>query len=218
NIDLGSEVSTVTKLATLAATDIFWAEILVPTEKLAWFALPEGKKKGAAVALVNRRKEPYVGRIATLAPDLDGDGLMARLLVEIDDPLGLHSGRQPLLLGSFVEARIEGTRLNDVYVLPRSALHEKNIVLLVDEQNRLRLQPVTVAWKGVESVFISAGLQPRAKVVISRVAAPIKGMPLKVVGSEERQGRLPKKSFGKAEEKSKMKKAGAARMENESAK
>lgn len=218
NIDLGSEVSTATHLATLAATDIFWAEISLPTEKLAWFDLPDGKKAGSPVLIHGRRKQLYAGKIISLAPDLENDGLMARLLIEIADPLGLQNGRQPLLLGSFVEAQIEGSKLENVYTLPRSALGENDIVLLVDKQSRLQLQPVTVAWKGMDSVFVSDGLTPQTRVVISRVAAPIKGMPLKVVGSRGEGNSSSEKSPEKSKKKLKMKKTAPARMANESSK
>ncbi len=185
NIDLGSEISTATHIATLAATDFFWAEISVPAEKLAWFDLPDRDREGSSVLIRARSQEPYVGRIISLAPDLDKDGLMARLLIAIDDPLGLKNGRQPLLLGGFVEAEIEGRRLKDVYRIPRSVLLENDIVMLVDEADRLQLQPVTVVWKGLESVYVSAGLTPNSKVVVSSVAAPISGMPLKVMGFKD---------------------------------
>lgn len=217
NIDLGSEVSTSTHLATLAATDIFWAEISLPTEKLAWFDLPDGKKEGSPVLVQSHRKQPYAGRIISLAPDLDNDGLMARLLIEIADPLGLQNDCQPLLLGSFVEAQIEGSKLDNVYTLPRSALGKNDIVLLVDQQSRLQLQSVTVAWKGMVNVFVSDGLTPQARVVISRVAAPIKGMPLKVIGSGGGNSSL-KKSPEKSNNKPKTKKTAPVRIDNESSK
>ena len=67
NIDLGSEVSTATNLAVLAATDIFWAEISVPTEKLAWFELPDSAKSGSPVLIHTRQKQPHVGKIISLA-------------------------------------------------------------------------------------------------------------------------------------------------------
>ena len=205
NIDLGSEVSTTTNLATLAATDIFWAEISLPVEKLAWFDLPEGKKRGSPVLIRVRQKEPYVGSILSLAPDLDKDGLMARLLIAITDPLGLQNGRLPLLLGGFVQAEIEGQSLSNVYRIPRSALHENDIVMLVDEESKLQLQPVTVVWKGLESVFVSQGLSPRAKVVISSVAAPISGMLLKVMvpgeGGKSSPEKLNDPGFEKVSEK-----------------
>lgn len=226
NIDLGSEVLISTNLATLAATDIFWAEISLPAEKLAWFDLPDGKKRGSPALIHARQKEPYAGRIVSLAPDLDKDGLMARLLIAITDPLGLQNGRQPLLLGGFVQAEIKGHSLDNVYQIPRSVLHENDIVMLVDDENRLQLQPVTVAWRGLESVFVSRGLTPRSKVVISSVAAPISGMPLKVMGpggvekgsSEKTTGKAPEKISEKAIEKSKIKKSAPSRSDNGSAK
>ncbi len=218
NIDLGSEVSTTTNLATLAATDFFWAEISLPAEKLAWFDLPDGENKGSPVLIRTRQQEPYVGRIVSLAPDLDKDGLMARLLIAIKDPLGLQTGRQPLLLGGFVQAKIEGRSLENVYRIPRSVLHENDIVMLVDKESRLQLQPVTVVWKGLESVFVSNGLTPRAKVVISSVAAPISGMLLKVMDSGKGEKGSPGKMPEKVNKKSSMKKSASSRSANGPAK
>ncbi|MBN2808891.1 MAG: efflux RND transporter periplasmic adaptor subunit [Deltaproteobacteria bacterium] len=180
NIDLGSEVSTSAALATLAATDVFWAEIAVAADKLAWFTLPDGRKEGSPVLIRAGENAPYQGRIISLAPDLDKDGLMARILVAIDDPLGLQSERRPLLLGGFIQAEIAGRSLENVYQIPRSALHENDMVMLADSENRLQLQKVSVVWKGVDTVFVSQGLTPQARVVVSSLAAPISGMPLKV--------------------------------------
>lgn len=189
NIDLGSEVSTATNLATLAATDVFWAEISVPVEKLAWFDLPTQEKKGSPVTIRARQQEPFQGSIISLAPDLEKNGLMARLLVAIGDPLGLKNGRQPLLLGGFVEAEIAGHALANVYRIPRSALQENDILRLIDGDSRLQLQPVTVAWRGLESVFVSQGLSSGDKVIVSSLAAPVSGMLLKVVDPGQEDAR-----------------------------
>lgn len=182
-IDLGSEVTPTTQLATLAAVDSFHAEIVLPTAKLSWFTMPdEGGIGGAEVEIFTQAQGPYPGRIISLAPDLDEDGLMARLRVLVDDPLGRETKRPPLLLGAFVEARIKGRILDGVYRLPRTALRENDLVYSADSEDRLRLQAVTVIWRGLNEVLVSKGLEPGQKVVISSLATPIDGMLLKIAG------------------------------------
>ncbi|MBN2707209.1 MAG: HlyD family efflux transporter periplasmic adaptor subunit, partial [Deltaproteobacteria bacterium] len=201
SIDLGSEILTSTPIATLAAIDLFWAEISVPAAKLAWFELPAQDRKGALVELYGREPQPYSGRIVALAPDLDKDGLMARLLIAVDDPLGLKNGRSPLLLGSFVRAVIKGATLDRVYRLPRSVLPENDILMLADSEDKLRFQPVEIVWRGLHEVFVGSGLQPEDRVIISKLAAPLDGMPLKV---------RPPRTATDNHEAGKVKEAGAA--------
>ena len=175
NIDLGLQVTPASTLGTLAATDVFWAEISLPLTKLSWFDLPEAK-----VILRRRNQAPLTGRIVSLTPDLDKDGLMARLLVAIADPLGLKKRHPPVLIGSFVTAEISGRELENVYRIPRPALQENSEVLLAGDDNRLVIKPVTVVYSGIKTVLISDGLNPGDRLIVSSLPAPISGMPLKI--------------------------------------
>ncbi len=192
NVDLGLQVTPVSTLATLAATDIFWAEISLPVSKLAWFNLPEKPGQGKSglpaskVLLHNLNHPSLTGKLITLTPDLDKDGLMARLLVAISDPLGLKKPHPPVLLGSFVTAEIIGRKLQNVYRIPRSALQENNRLLIADKNNRLEVKPVTVAFYGVDSVLVDSGLNPGDRLIISKLAAPVNGMALKIAGPGNR--------------------------------
>ncbi len=189
NVDLGLQVTPASTLATLAATDIFWAEISLPQTKLSWFALPDKTshritmRPVARVRLHCRGQAPISGQIVSLTPDLDKDGLMARLLVAIQDPLGLEKVQQPVLIGSFITAEISGRELKNVYRIPRSALQENDRVLIAGAGNLLVIKPVTVAYSGVKTVLISAGLTPGDRLIISNLSAPISGMPLKIAGA-----------------------------------
>jgi len=186
NVDLGLQVTPVSTLATLAATDIFWAEISLPVTKLAWFDMPEKQGKGKSgksktIVLLHILNQPSLtGKIITLTPDLDKDGLMARLLVAITDPLGLQKKHPPVLLGSFVTAEIIGRKLQNVYRIPRAALKENDLLLIADKDDRLVAKPVTVAYYGVNSVLVDSGLNPGDRLIISNLAAPINGMALKI--------------------------------------
>jgi len=183
NVDIGSEITAATQIATLAATDIFWAEISLPVTRLDWFELPRPGRggSGSAVQVVARNGERRPGKIVSLAPDLDENGLRARILVAVEDPLGLENGRRPLLLGSFVRALIGGRELRGVFRVPRPALRENDTLFLVGEDNRLRSEAVHVAWKNLDEVFIDRGLKAGDRVITSTLAAPIAGMLLKVV-------------------------------------
>ncbi len=207
NIDLGLQVTPASTLATIAATDIFWAEISLPVTKLSWFDLPtkassnKSAKPAAKVFLHSRNLPALEGRIIALTPDLDKDGLMARLLVAIADPLGLKKKHWPVLLGSFVRAEIIGRKLENVYRIPRSALQENDQVLIADSADRLVLKSVTVAYYGVKTVLIDSGLNPGDRLIISNLPAPISGMALKIAGSASAAAPAAKSAAGRKSEK-----------------
>ncbi|MBU0486107.1 MAG: efflux RND transporter periplasmic adaptor subunit [Proteobacteria bacterium] len=182
NVALGSQISAQSSIAVLAETDTFWAEISVPVDQLQWLTLPVGEKPGSPVTIYTNGNTRHQGSLIKLLPDLDKDGLMARLLIAITDPLGLKSTKTPLFLGSFIRAEIEGRRLENVFQVPRAALVDYDKVLTVTAENTLHLQPVSVVWKNTEDVFIDQGLSAGDKLIISNVPAPIEGMPLDLNG------------------------------------
>jgi len=178
NVDIGSQVTTQTTLATLVGTDAFWVEVSVPVDSLQWLELPENTKAGSPVKIIGEQQSTYEGKIIKLLPGVEQDGLMARLLVEVSDPLGLHSGQSHLLLGDFVEVAITGKQLNDVYQVPRSAVKDGNRVYTVAADTTLHIQQVNVLYRDSDSVFISDGLKPGDRIIITNVASAMEGLPL----------------------------------------
>lgn len=178
NIDLGSQLTNQSAIGVLTGIDAFWAEVSIPSANLAWLTLPTGTNSGSEVRIFAGGTPSRAGRIIKLLPEVDKDGLMARVLVTIEDPLALKTDRQPILIGSYVHAEFTGRQLKNVFQLPRAALLDGDKVMTVTSENTLHILPVSVVWKNTDSVFINAGLQEGDKVIISSVPAPIEGMPL----------------------------------------
>jgi RND family efflux transporter MFP subunit len=179
NIDIGSQVSPQSSIGTLIDIDSFWAEVSVSTDKLQWFILPEGPRKGPEVT-VSTNDTTYEGQVIKLLPELEQNGLMARLLVEIKDPYGRNNKKPPLLLGSFVQVAIQGKNITDVYKIPRLALKDRNKVFIATENNTLHIQPVSVLWTDTDFVFIDKGLERNTRIVVTNIPTPIEGMDLKI--------------------------------------
>ncbi len=180
NIDMGSQVSTQSILATLTGIDEFWADISIPADKLSWIVFPGRKEAPSKVEVRDSQGNLYSGQLLQLMPDIDREGLMARLLIGVQDPMGIKSGKKPVLLGSFVRVRIEGKRIENVFQVPRSALKENDRVLLVTDAATLHIQPVTVKWRDADFVFVDSGLKQGDRIIVSNVAAPIEGMELEL--------------------------------------
>ncbi len=186
-VDIGSRVSTQSSIALLTGIDVFWAEMSIPVNKLDRIVLPSKTESGSKVSVFSNGSKPFNGYIVKLMPDLDADGLMARVLIVIQDPMAIKTQKTPLLLGSFIRAEIIGKELENVFQLPRSALLEGNKVLTVTEDETLHIQTVSVAWSDNEHVYRDQGLNTGEKIIISNVPAPVEGMELDTNGGNKRQ-------------------------------
>ncbi|MFW6161310.1 MAG: efflux RND transporter periplasmic adaptor subunit [Planctomycetota bacterium] len=187
SVDLGSQVSPTSRVATLAGTDEFWVEVSVPVDQLQWIRVPRSRdEEGAAVRIYNEAAWGSgicrQGRVLRLQSQLEPQGRMARLLVSVPDPLGLEdaTGRTPaLLVGSYVRVEIDGSQLEDVIPLPRSMVREGNRVWVMTQDNTLDIRPVDIAFRSRERLLVTGGLEPGERLVTTELTAPVDGMPLR---------------------------------------
>jgi len=185
NVDVGQLVGPTSQVATLVGTEHFWVQVPIPVEQLRWVRLPSGDTPGSPAVVRQQVGEDDAivrdGRVIRLLGDLDPVGRMARVLVEIDDPLG--SGDDlPMLLGASVEVEIEAGELEGVFRVPRAAVHSGDTVYLFGD-GQLAIASVDVAWRDQDSLLVR-GLSPGAQVVLSPVSPAIEGTRLRRVEDE----------------------------------
>jgi RND family efflux transporter MFP subunit len=192
-VELGSQVSSQKRLADLVGTDTYWVQVSLPVDRLRWVQVPNGDQgAGSEVDIFYRADNVKTGRVARLLPDLSKEGRMARLLIEVADPLDLQAKdeKQPMLLiGEFVRVSIEGEELHNVYRVPRSALRNDREVWIVDEESKLAIRPVKTIWRDQDTVVVQDGFKPGEALVISDIPAPVADMDLRVEldGKREQQ-------------------------------
>ncbi len=200
-IEPGELITPSTEAATLVALDEFWVQASVPLSALDRLAIPgRDGDEGSRTFVYQQSGDNTVmheGRILRLLGDLDPAGRTARVLVGVEDPFSLsgEEGEQaepdtpalrqaPLLLDSFVPVELEGAQAQDVIELPRLAVHGEDRVYVANSDDVLEIREVEIAWRDSENVAISDNLSHGERVVISRLSAPVEGMPLRV---EEQQ-------------------------------
>lgn len=192
-IDLGSQVSQQEKLADLVGIDAYWVQVSLPIDSLRWIQIPNGEQKsGSEVKVIYRENYFKKGKVIRLLPDLSKEGRMARLLIEVKDPLELQAKKQKqpmLLLGEYVRVSITGEELHNVFRIPRSALHNDREIWIVNEANKLEIRPVKTIWRDEDTVVVRDGFKGGEILVISNIAAPVAGMDLRVdsAGKTEKQ-------------------------------
>jgi RND family efflux transporter MFP subunit len=207
SLDLGQTVSTQSQVATLVGTDTFWVRTSVPVDKISYVNIPGVNAQTGSPATVEQdvggRTIERVGRVAKLQGDLDPQGRMARLIIEVPNPFGLEQpedavggdevggdepdagqGTQsdrdiPLLLSAFVDVKIAGPTAEDLVEVPREALHGGNQVYVYADDDTLDIRDVEVAWERTETVLVSKGVAPGERVVTSPIATAVEGMKLR---------------------------------------
>ncbi len=191
SVDPGQLVTTQTVLATLSGTDSYWVQASLPVSDIDLFQLPHPTgEPGAFARIIHKTGSSVIekqGRVVRLLGDLEEAGRMARVLIEVQDPLGLKqaSNQAPLLLGAFVHVEIQGDTLENVFAVPATALREGDRLWLKTEEDTLEIRTVNVLRRQQNKVFIDKGLNPGDKIVVSRIGTPVPGMGLNEIDARE---------------------------------
>lgn len=209
-VDRGALVGGTTVLAHLVGTDQFWLRLTLPVEQLSWVDIPTtGDTVGSTVRIYpqgNAGSKSYrLGHVIRLEASLEDQGRMAQLLVAIDDPLSRkaeNAGKPLVLLGSYVRAEIIGKTISSGIKVARSHLRDGNTVWLMSESGMLDIRKVDVLFRDREQVIINGGVHEGERIVVSSLASPIAGIPLKVTedDAQEQMVAATAKGEGKQQE------------------
>jgi multidrug efflux pump subunit AcrA (membrane-fusion protein) len=127
--------------------------------------------------------------------EIDAKSRMVHLVARVEDPYGRNgqTGSAPLAVGLFVEAEIQGRSVENVFVLPRTALRTdsgSDLVYVIDAGDRLRFKAVEVLRAKRDEVVIGSGVRPGDRVCVSPLAAAVDGMAVRAVRVVEDEGHL----------------------------
>ncbi len=201
NVDLGQIVGPGAPLLSFVGTRSYWVQISVPLERLDWFSVPgvNTEGPGSKVVVSQRMGDAHIerqGHVLRLLSDVDPAGHMARLLIEVNNPLeppeqeesSGESSSLPLLLGSYVEVTIEGREARDIIELDRFALRGGDEVYLFTADATLEKRKVDVLWRQQDTVLLRSGLEPGEQVIVSPLAAAVEGMKLRIPETKTSSG------------------------------
>jgi RND family efflux transporter MFP subunit len=185
SVAVGSYVGAQEELVTLAGTDEFWIEAVVPLD-----VLPLIDASSAQGSPVHVRSQAgtgtWEGRVLQVRGSLGESSRMASVIVAVPSPLGTRELRAPtqLMLDDYVHVEIEGRALAGVVKLPRSAVRDKDTVW-IDADGILDIRTVSMAWKDQNHVYVRTGIAPGEHVIISDLATPVQGMAVTMAEAQE---------------------------------
>ncbi|AVI62498.1 efflux RND transporter periplasmic adaptor subunit [Halomonas sp. GFAJ-1] len=168
-VGAGSLLNQGTEVLSLVGVEQFWVRASLPGDTLAWL------KPGDVVTLTSQgwpEGASREGRLLSILPNLEENGLQAQLLIAVDDPLALENSAPALRLGDVMRITYHTTANEALIALPSAALRPGEQVWWVDDDERLRTTTVTLAYRGQEEALVRSGLEAGQRVVVAGLAQP----------------------------------------------
>ncbi|MBW2425315.1 MAG: efflux RND transporter periplasmic adaptor subunit [Deltaproteobacteria bacterium] len=198
-VDVGQFVNRGTPIATLYSVDYAEVRLPLPDRELAYLDVPliprsageeaDPEENGPRVELEAEfagALHRWEGHLVRTEGELDPRSRMVHVVARVRDPYGLVEPRSaPLAVGLFVNATIEGERLEKAYVLPRDALRPGGRVYVVDESGLIRFRDVDVLRTERSRVILGGGLRDGERVCTSPLEAAIDGMAVRLLDVDE---------------------------------
>jgi len=190
--NIGSQVSPGEPLGRLVGIQSYWVEATVPVAQLRWIEFPTGTEASGSSAQVRNRaawpaKVFREAQVQQLIGALEEQTRLARVLLTVADPLAHEpgsAGQPPLMVGSYVEARIEGKPIENVIRMNRDFLRQNDTVW-VNEGGVLRIRQVEVVFSDEAFVYIGSGLEENDQVVTTNLSSVFDGAALRLEGTAE---------------------------------
>lgn len=162
--ELGKYVAPGTPLAEIFSIETAEIRLPIPQNRLPYLQLPEigSDGQGSKIDLytdVSGEVNHWTAYLHRTEGVYDERSRVLYAVARIDDPYGLQSpGREPLRIGTFVNANIEGREISNVVRLPRYLLKAGNFIWVVDDTQHLRNRAVELLKVGGDQIYVSAGL------------------------------------------------------------
>lgn len=176
NVEKGQYVQPGTPL--FRVTQIDAVEIAIPLHPLDFAKIAElvlaGEQPKVELAENEIASSRWVGNVVRISPEADTESRTIDVFVEVTN----KDVAVPLLPGSFVQARIEGPVLIEQIVIPRAAVigsEPGSTRVFVERGGKAVEVSVKVARRLEAQAFVSAGLEPGDRVIMTNLDALTNG-------------------------------------------
>ncbi|MDA1300510.1 MAG: efflux RND transporter periplasmic adaptor subunit [Proteobacteria bacterium] len=190
--DLGQFVGSGTQIAQIFAVD--HAEVRLPlSDRELPFLDLESQPDVVLTAEIGGQTRQWSGTIVRTEGVFDDRSRVLHVVARVVDPYNRtgHRWDYPLRVGTFVNARIQGIRRDDLILLPRSVLKQDDMVWTIGEENRLVPRQVELLRKDERYIYVAAGIEPNTQVCLTNLDNPLPGTVVKVIGEEPVAGLEP---------------------------
>ena len=184
--DIGQFVSAGSPIGEIMAVGDAEVRLAIPESKLNYLPLPGAYSapdaEQAAVELshtLDGEQRSWQAQLVRTEGVLDSRSRALFVVARVRDPYGIYQPRDasftPLRFGMFVDASLEGRRVDNVIPLPRAVIRPGNQVWIVDDNNRLQARKLSLLRTDGAEVFVTGGLDDGDKVCLTSVGPVLPG-------------------------------------------
>ena len=189
-VDIGQYLPTGSTIAVFAGTDYAEIEVPLPLADLHWLQVPRSNDERGSQVTVNAPQftsSSWRGHISRALGEIDATSRMAQLIVQVKNPYQLNKNNPGPILshGLFVELELEGKTLENVMIIPRSALHTGNMIWLADKNNRLVTRQVDILRREKEQLIIKNVISANERLILTSLSGAADGALLRPVAVQE---------------------------------
>lgn len=181
-VNVGQYLSAGMKVAQVFAGDTAQIRLPLTASQTGLLNLPLQPHQGNQLpvklsAMLSGERYQWQGVISRTDASIDTRSRVMYGIVEVDKPF---ESNPPLVIGLFVNAEILGRTFDGVLVIPRRALYEKDKLLIVGDDNRLKIQSVRVLQDREDTAFVT-GVEAGDMVLLDRPGYVVEGMKISPV-------------------------------------
>lgn len=191
-LDVGQFVNRGETIAALYSID--YAEVRLPIRDVDLAFLPlslanrqndEPPPKARLRAEFAGAEHFWVADVVRTEGELDPLTRMVNVVAQVPKPYEPAGASPPLTVGLFVEAEIFGNWVEDVFIVPRTALQEGGKVYVVADDGRLSFRDVAVLRRTGETLYLQGELESSEVVCLSPLANATEGQRVRTILASE---------------------------------
>ncbi|MCY3839268.1 MAG: efflux RND transporter periplasmic adaptor subunit [Gammaproteobacteria bacterium] len=183
--DVGQYVNVGTQVAETFATDYAEVRLPLPQVDLQYLDLPDADSETflpvELSADIGGVRRAWQGRIVRSEGVFDAESRVLHVVAQVDDPYGqTGNGDEPLRIGTFVTAEIEGRDGGDMFVIPRHSLQRGETLWLVGEDMAIHPRHLEIVRADERFSYVASGLADGERYTVTPPEQPLPGMLVRV--------------------------------------
>ncbi|MDG1090085.1 MAG: efflux RND transporter periplasmic adaptor subunit [Candidatus Marinimicrobia bacterium] len=183
NIDLGSTIIPGQPVGSMYTSNEIEVTLSVKDSDLQFLDIPmDGRKLNSDQKSIVIIKSLYKGEMQEWAGNLERvDGVidpmtrMIKLIANFKNNF-IEETKPILPIGLFVEAEINGKQLENIFMIPNSALTPNDELLFLNQDDALEIRKVSVLTKMKNHILVKEGMKAGERVVVSKLSIATNGM------------------------------------------
>ena len=183
NIDIGTTIIPGQPIGAMYTSSEIEVKLSVKDNDLQFLSIPmDGRKLNSSEQSIVNINSFYKGRNQTWEGKLERvDGVIDPItrminLIAVFKNDFIETDKPNLPIGLFVEAKIDGIILKNVFRIPVNAISENNEVFIIDKNNQLQSRSILVLKKYNEFVIAQDNLKAGERLVITKLSTASNGI------------------------------------------